>query len=278
MARVYLGLGSNLGDRRDNLSQAYDRLHALPGCRILQVSSLFETLPVGGPDGQPPFLNAAVALQTDRDRDPRGLLDRLHAIETAMGRTRVVRWDRRTLDIDLLLFEDRIVDRAELTVPHPRLVSRRFVLEPLAEIAGDQRDPRSGWTIQALRDRLPPSSPPSIRLVAPRDWPTDILDRWKLEADAESERSNPIIEGWEIRVVPSPSIGLDDPMVPTFSAVHPTFRSGQGGGRDGRLKFDELEGSPVLLIDGAEPSAVLDELRAACRAASDPLTRIAGAG
>jgi 2-amino-4-hydroxy-6-hydroxymethyldihydropteridine diphosphokinase len=148
---AYIGLGSNLGDRRSTLEAAIAALAATCYVVVLKVSSFHETEPVGGPPGQGMFLNAAAVLETTLD--PCGLLHVLKEIETRFGRVRMVRWGARTLDLDLLLFDDRIIDTAELTVPHPCLRERRFVLEPLTEVAPEAVDPVTKLTIaQLLRD------------------------------------------------------------------------------------------------------------------------------
>ncbi len=146
-----LGLGSNLGDRRTALEGAIAALNTTPGVFVRQVSSFHETEPVGGPSGQGKYLNAAAAIETTLD--PFALLHVLQEIETRFGRVRTVRFGERTLDLDLLLFEDRIIDTPELIVPHPRYAERRFVLEPLAEIAPAAVDPITKRTIaESLAD------------------------------------------------------------------------------------------------------------------------------
>ena len=135
MTRVFLGLGSNLGDRRDHLRTA---IASLPD--VVAVSDVYETDPVGGPD-QGRFLNLVVELDTDLD--PHRLLGVCHRIESAAGRVRDVRWGPRTLDVDILWIDGVTVDTADLQVPHPRMMERRFVLEPLAELAPDL--PPDGW-------------------------------------------------------------------------------------------------------------------------------------
>ena len=133
MTRAYVGLGANLGEREQTLRRAVELLAAEAGIEVVAVSSLRETEPVGYLD-QPAFLNGAVALETDLS--PRELLDRLLALERALGRVRGTgpRWGPRTIDLDLLLYGDVTVDEAGLTVPHPRLTERAFVLEPLLEL------------------------------------------------------------------------------------------------------------------------------------------------
>jgi 2-amino-4-hydroxy-6-hydroxymethyldihydropteridine diphosphokinase len=130
--RAYIGLGANLGDREATLRSAIELLGAEPGVEVVAVSTLRETDPVGYLD-QPRFLNGAAALETTLE--PRELLERLLAVERALGRNRGgPRYGPRTVDLDLLLFGDRVVDEPGLTVPHPRLAERAFALEPLLEL------------------------------------------------------------------------------------------------------------------------------------------------
>jgi 2-amino-4-hydroxy-6-hydroxymethyldihydropteridine diphosphokinase len=129
VTRVAIGLGSNLGDRLDHLTQAFDELGSLG--TVTHVSSIYETAPVGGPE-QGDYLNAVVLLETDVG--PRAILDELLCIERSHGRARRERWGPRTLDLDLLVYDGVTVDEPGLTVPHPRIAERRFVLEPLAEV------------------------------------------------------------------------------------------------------------------------------------------------
>ena len=152
MANAYVGLGSNLGDRETTLRAALERLRQAGGIEVVAASSLVETEPVGGPPGQAKFLNAAAHLRVEWA--PEELLDRLLAIEAALGRVRRERWGARTLDLDLLLYDDLVVETRRLVVPHPRMHERRFVLEPLAEIAPGLRHPVSGITIARLLERL----------------------------------------------------------------------------------------------------------------------------
>ena len=131
--RAFIGLGSNLGDRRAHLQGAVAGLRAAGD--VVGVSPLYETAPVGGPEDQGPYLNVVVELSTSDG--PRQLLERCRALETAAGRVRTVRWGPRTLDADVLLVDGWEVDEADLTVPHPRLWERRFVVQPLADLAPD---------------------------------------------------------------------------------------------------------------------------------------------
>jgi 2-amino-4-hydroxy-6-hydroxymethyldihydropteridine diphosphokinase len=140
--RAYVGLGSNVGDREANLRTALDRMREEPELELVVVSSFRETDPVGYLD-QPRFLNAAAAVETALS--PRDLLGRLLAIERAMGRTRTgPRFGPRTIDLDLLVYDDVELDEPGLTVPHPRLHERRFALEPLAEREPDLVVPGRG--------------------------------------------------------------------------------------------------------------------------------------
>ncbi len=152
VARCLIALGSNLGDRRSIFSQAVHELSNLSSCQLLARSRWAETTPIGGPSGQQSFLNGAVLLDTSLS--PFELAGALRAIELQLGRKRVVRWDARTIDLDLLLYGDRLVQSPELTVPHPRMSFRRFVLEPACDIAGDMCLPTVGWTLRQLLRHL----------------------------------------------------------------------------------------------------------------------------
>ena len=134
MARAFLSLGSNRGDRRSTLEAALRALEVAGDVRIIRRSSLYETAPVGKAD-QPEFYNLVIEVQTALD--PGELLDRCQEVERAFGRVRQERWGPRTLDLDLLLYDRRAVHTERLTVPHPEMLRRRFVLEPLLEIAPD---------------------------------------------------------------------------------------------------------------------------------------------
>ena len=128
---AFLGLGSNLGDRAGNLQRAVELLNAEPGIEVVASSSVWETDPVGGPS-QPDYLNAVVRARTDLA--PHDLLQACLRAEAALGRVRNVRWGPRTVDIDVLLVDALVIDDADLTVPHPRMTERAFVLLPLLEL------------------------------------------------------------------------------------------------------------------------------------------------
>jgi len=148
---VYLSLGSNVGDRAENLHAAIDRLRSLGD--VVAVSSFYETEPVEF-TAQPWFLNCAVKLNTDHT--PQELLSGILDIEQQLGRRRGQLKGPRTIDLDILLFGDSIVDDPGLRIPHPTMHERRFVLEPLAEIAPEVLHPIFQRTIRELRDALPP--------------------------------------------------------------------------------------------------------------------------
>jgi 2-amino-4-hydroxy-6-hydroxymethyldihydropteridine diphosphokinase len=156
-ASAYIALGSNLGDRRALIEAALDDLRRLETVQVLAVSDLIETAP-HGPPGQGSYLNGAAALRTQLA--PRDLLETLLAVEAAHGRDRAreKRWGPRRLDLDLLLYGDLVIDEPGLTVPHPRLHERWFVLAPLANIAPAVVHPVLGITIAQLRDRAVPSA------------------------------------------------------------------------------------------------------------------------
>ncbi|QDE40217.1 2-amino-4-hydroxy-6-hydroxymethyldihydropteridine diphosphokinase [Luteibacter pinisoli] len=143
-----IGLGGNLGDVRPRLDAAIDALGALPGVRVLARSRFYRTPPWGNVD-QPDFVNAAIAVETSLPAH--GLLDAMLATERAFGRLRDgERWGPRTLDLDLLAYGDAVIDDARLTVPHPRIAERAFVLLPLADIAADTVLPGLGRVADLL--------------------------------------------------------------------------------------------------------------------------------
>ena len=149
MTAVVLALGSNQGDRQDILQGAVDAIVGLPGVRVTAVSPVYETVPVGGP-AQPDYLNAVVL--ADAARPARELLDRLHEIEAAFDRVRMVRWGPRTLDIDVIDFGGERSDDPELTLPHPRAHERAFVLGPWRDVDPDAALPGRGPVAELLAE------------------------------------------------------------------------------------------------------------------------------
>ena len=160
---VYVGLGSNLGNREGNLRMALRLLEPL--CRPEEVSSLYETAPVGVED-QPPFYNAACRITTGLE--PEALLRFVRRVEFEVGRRPGgPRWGPRPVDLDILLYGDQVVERSELVLPHPRLAERPFVLVPLAEIAPQAWHPTLRTTVREL---LAAAAEGGVALVAPAGW------------------------------------------------------------------------------------------------------------
>jgi 2-amino-4-hydroxy-6-hydroxymethyldihydropteridine diphosphokinase len=158
MTRVYLALGSNLGDRQRHLDAALSRLHALPGLRISRASTYYETAPVGGPPGSGAYLNAVA--EGDTTLSPEALLGRLLEIEQTFGRVRSELNAPREIDLDVLLYGDLVHARPDPIVPHPRLAERRFVLQPLADLSPDLIHPILKKSIAELLAALPPDPVP----------------------------------------------------------------------------------------------------------------------
>lgn len=163
--RAYIAIGSNLGDRLANCGAALDRLGRLAGTTLLRASPLIETEPEEGVAGGP-FLNGVA--ETVTELPPRPLLIQLQTIEAALGRvTRHAPGTARTMDLDLLLYGDLVMEEADLSIPHPRMTARRFVLEPLAALAPGLRHPVLNVTIEELLRRLDPT-----RRVSPSGVPS----------------------------------------------------------------------------------------------------------
>jgi len=132
MAVCYLGIGSNLGDRRQNIRIAVNKVNLLKGTKVIKLSRVIETLPVGGPKGQGKYLNAAMKIQTMLS--PLLLLKKLKSIEKELGRVKALRFGPRPIDLDILLYEGKIIKTKMLTVPHPRMFKRDFVLKTLTQV------------------------------------------------------------------------------------------------------------------------------------------------
>lgn len=156
MRRVYVGIGSNLGDREFLIRKAVESLRQLPQTNVSGVSSLYDTEPVGETE-QPPFLNAVAWIETELL--PRELLWQMLLIEKRMGRVRSKRWGPRSIDLDLLFYDDELIEEPDLQVPHPEAHRRAFVLYPLLELDPNFRHPVTGETVRRMIQKLPPNPP-----------------------------------------------------------------------------------------------------------------------
>ena len=166
MASVLIGMGSNLGDRQGWIRLALARLAQDTQTDVVCVSPLFETDPVGGPAGQGAFLNACAVLTTERD--PADLLAFMLRIEQEAGRVRTVKDAPRTLDLDILLFGDQVIQEDGLTVPHPAMEQRSFVMTPAAEVAGDWEHPTARRSMRVLAERF--NGAPGIARISADAW------------------------------------------------------------------------------------------------------------
>jgi len=204
MTLALVALGTNLGDRQSNLDRATQLLAAVPGVRLIAASGSHATQPIGGPSGQGDFLNAAALFETSLE--PAALFAAMQDVETALGRRRDgPRWSPRPIDLDLLLYGSLVLETAKLTVPHPRMAFRRFVIEPAAEVAPTMMHPTIGWTLAELRDHLRAAAPYVAIAGAPG------AGKSQLAADV------------------SGSLGarlLEDPSALQYAHAHPTGASG----------------------------------------------------
>jgi 2-amino-4-hydroxy-6-hydroxymethyldihydropteridine diphosphokinase len=181
MPTCLLGLGSNLGDREATLREALADITALPDVQLVEHSKWYRSQAVGGPLDQGEFLNAAALIETTID--PLILLNELGQIESRLGREPAERWSPRTIDIDILLYDNEVAETAMLTLPHPRMSFRRFVLEPAAEIAPRMLHPTIGWPVERLLLHLNMASD-QVALVSPS------ADLRRQIADAIQQRGN----------------------------------------------------------------------------------------
>ena len=151
MTKVYAGLGSNLGNKRENITRAIGRIDAYEGICIKEKSGFYDTTPVGGPP-QPDYVNCVIEMETEIG--PQILLKEFKKIEVELGRKPGVRWGPRVVDLDILLYGDRIINDHNLKIPHACMHERVFVLEPLCEISSDIKHPVSGISFSALLEKL----------------------------------------------------------------------------------------------------------------------------
>lgn len=152
MPHCLISFGSNLGDRGQTLAIAAREIRDWPGISQFRASRLFETPAIGGPVGQPSFLNAAAAFQTNLPAAE--VLHRLQRLEISLGRVRDQRWGARKIDLDVILHGRLVGGATDLLVPHPRYTARAFVLQPALDVAAEFVDPRFGWSLQQLARHL----------------------------------------------------------------------------------------------------------------------------
>jgi 2-amino-4-hydroxy-6-hydroxymethyldihydropteridine diphosphokinase len=243
MTTCLVALGSNAGSREAAIGDALTEIEAVG--QVLSHSRLRHSRPVGGPPGQGAFLNATAVIETDVA--PLPLLGRLQEIEARHGRQRGVRWAARTLDLDLLLYDEQVIESAELTVPHPRMSYRRFVLETAAEIAGPMLHPRIGWTIDRLLYHLNAAA-----------------DRVAILSPAEVERRGLAVRleewlGGRVRTIAGPPHAAGLPLWPPVWTTWLALNLGTvGSPRQPDLEAAEypVEGRPKLtiILDTISPS------------------------
>ena len=299
MPECLVGLGSNLGDRAAQLTRAVDALAGTSGIERVQASRFVETPPLGGPAGQPGYLNAAVRFSATLS--PQASWQLLSQIERDAGRCRETRWGPRTLDLDLLLYGDSILRTPELTVPHPRMVFRDFVLEPAVQIAPELIHPQLGGTLAQLREHLstawpylaiaglPPTGKRELataladrdalaRQLDPADWPQPkrpaVSDYWLDEYALAVAAGNHTNE--------SPALPTTHPLQPklllvlTAPADWLRARTSPGEPWHDRALIDDCQQRllgaaracrrPILELDASRPAELLAEAQAALTA------------
>jgi len=210
MSSCLIGLGSNLGERRQTLDRAVASLAGHPQMLLSSRSTWHESPPVGGPPGQPPYLNGAVLLETSLH--PEGVLKALQQIETDLGRRPGPRWGPRPIDLDLLLYGQTVLRTPRLVLPHPRMAWRRFVLRPAAEVARSMIHPTTGWTIARLLDHLD-RAVPYVAITGPIGaGKTQLAQRLSRQTSArlikerldldrlEAFYADPACHGWEMEL------------------------------------------------------------------------------
>ncbi len=210
MAQCLISFGSNLGDRDSVIAQAASMVASSSMLSSFATSRLFETPPIGGPEGQEPFLNAVAACETTHSAIE--ILAFLQSVETELGRQRRKRWDARSIDLDVVLHGALVGGGAALVVPHPRYTARQFVLQPACDVAGHYRDPRFGWTLTQLSKHLS-SGNASLALVG-----ADAATRaWLCERLKEDHGIRVFAETIEATKMP---LSIDDALTGRWKAEH----------------------------------------------------------
>lgn len=215
-----ISLGSNLGDRGAVLHDAAIRIRAVSGISDLRFSRLYQTPPIGGPDGQEPFLNAVAAFDTHRSAAE--ILSLLQTMESELGRVRRDRWGARKVDLDVVLHGPLIGGSAHLVVPHPRYTARRFVLMPACDVAPHYVDPRFGWSLRRLADHIEQGVPSLCLLGGEVDQQHHIADRLRSMGDI-TVICHPA-NTWTVPVVanspaPTPQTGAEPKLAETRSVA-----------------------------------------------------------
>jgi 2-amino-4-hydroxy-6-hydroxymethyldihydropteridine diphosphokinase len=191
-AQCLISFGSNLGHRDGLIAQAARMIAASPLVSSLRASRLFETPPIGGPDGQEPFLNAVAAFETAASA--RQILELLQQIEAQLGRTRRQRWDARSIDLDVVLHGQLVSGGTGLIVPHPRYTARQFVLQPACDVAANYRDPRFGWTLERLARHLSQGVPSMALVGSDLSTRQELCRRLQQEHGIETFTPHPLAE------------------------------------------------------------------------------------
>jgi len=204
MARCLISFGANLGNAQATVLAACEQLRQLlpPGDQV-HLSRLYQTPPVGGPSGQPPFVNAVAALDTSLN--PWEVWHRIRTVEQQMGRQRIRRWEARKIDLDILLYEDLRIWTGQLKIPHPRMCMRRFILLPALDVAADWLDPVTEWTVEQLASQVS-SGKGTLVLVADSDMKPEVI----LEEVSRASHA---------RWIPTEQLALGSPMDDSQRAV-----------------------------------------------------------
>jgi 2-amino-4-hydroxy-6-hydroxymethyldihydropteridine diphosphokinase len=257
MADCLIALGSNLGDRAEHLRQAFAALAELPQSTLVARSPAYESAPIGGPAGQGDFLNVAALLATSLS--PTRLFTELQRIESTAGRTPGQRWAVRPLDLDLAIYDGICQSTSQLTLPHPRMVYRRFVLKPAAEIAPWLVHSESGWTVGRLLRHLDVAGNDVVVATDSAEQTKEWIDqlRRRLEQDRNQQSHRPEIVAWT--AIPNPAESCPKLILATSGAA--------GGDLHQRRKMLKLPATgPVAWIGLDATLDPLDEGAAAIEA------------